>query len=117
MNNSLTKVSYYEQAGLNAYPWEQTVKVVNPLSADLGVMRQTLLFGGLESIVRNANRKNANLRFFEVGNCYHYHQDRWSYEDPSACVARGPMPTRTARSVNSMPMCRIYLPVWASPRT
>lgn len=83
MNNSLTKVSYYEQAGLNAYPWEQTVKVVNPLSADLGVMRQTLLFGGLESIVRNANRKNANLRFFEVGNCYHYHQDRWSYEDPS----------------------------------
>ena len=83
MNNSLTKVSYYEQAGLNAYPWEQTVKVVNPLSADLGVMRQTLLFGGLESIVRNVNRKNANLRFFEVGNCYHYHQDRWSYEDPS----------------------------------
>lgn len=83
MNNSLTKVSYYEQAGLNAYPWEQTVKLVNPLSADLGVMRQTLLFGGLESIVRNANRKNANLRFFEVGNCYHYHQDRWSYEDPS----------------------------------
>ncbi|MDY3248649.1 MAG: phenylalanine--tRNA ligase subunit beta, partial [Prevotella sp.] len=83
MNNSLTKVSYYEQTELNAYPWERTVKVMNPLSADLGVMRQTLLFGGLESIMRNVNRKNANLRFFEVGHCYHYDQARWSYEDPS----------------------------------
>lgn len=83
MNNSFSKVSYYENAGLNAYTWDTTVKVVNPLSADLGVMRQTLLFGGLESIVRNANRKNANLKFFEFGNCYHYDQPRWSIDDPS----------------------------------
>ena len=45
---------------------------MNPLSNDLNVMRQTLLFGGLESIVRNANRKNADLKFFEFGNCYSY---------------------------------------------
>ena len=69
LNNSLTKVSYYKD--LNCYTEETTVKILNPLSADLGVMRQTLLFGGLESIVRNANRKNSNLRFFEFGNCYH----------------------------------------------
>jgi phenylalanyl-tRNA synthetase beta chain len=72
LNNSLSKLSYYENTELNAYPFESTVKVMNPLSTDLGVMRQTLLFGGLESINRNANRKNANLRFFEFGNCYHF---------------------------------------------
>ena len=76
LNNSLSKLSYYEQEGNTAYPLESTVKVMNPLSADLGVMRQTLLFGGLESIVRNANRKNPNLRFFEFGNCYHYRAEK-----------------------------------------
>ena len=70
LNNSLTKTSYYKE--LNCYTEKTTVKVLNPLSSDLGVMRQTLLFGGLESIVRNVNRRNANLRFFEFGNCYHY---------------------------------------------
>ena len=79
LNNSLTKTAYYDGSinggeELNAYTQETTVKVMNPLSADLGVMRQSLLFGGLESIVRNANRKNANLRFFEFGNCYHFKQ-------------------------------------------
>jgi len=82
MNNSLTKSSYYEETGLNAYPWEETVKVMNPLSADLGVMRQTLLFGGLESIVRNVNRKAQNLRFFEVGNVYKFNKEKWSEESP-----------------------------------
>jgi phenylalanyl-tRNA synthetase beta chain len=55
---------------------------MNPLSADLGVMRQTLLFGGLESILRNVNRKNANLRFFEFGNCYHFDAEKHTVEDP-----------------------------------
>ncbi len=80
MNNSLTKTSYYHD--LNAYTEETTVKVMNPLSADLGVMRQTLLFGGLESIVRNANRKSANLRFFEFGNCYHFNAEKLNDESP-----------------------------------
>lgn len=81
LNNSLTKASYYQQ-GLNKYTEDTTVKVFNPLSADLGVMRQTLLFGGLESINRNANRKNANLRFFEFGNCYHYAPEKKNPENP-----------------------------------
>ncbi len=80
MNNSLTKAAYYEELG-HWHP-ENCVRVMNPLSADLSVMRQTLLFGGLESIVRNANRKNANLRFFEFGNCYQFHPDKKNDEDP-----------------------------------
>ncbi len=82
LNNSLTKASYYEQTGLNKYPWEETVKIMNPLSADLGVMRQTLLFGGLESLAHNINRKAANLRFFEVGNVYKYLQEKYTAESP-----------------------------------
>ena len=69
LNNSLTKVSYYES--LEQLSLATCVKIMNPLSQDLGVMRQTLLFGGLESIQRNANRKNADLKFYEFGNCYH----------------------------------------------
>ena len=82
LNNSLSKLSYYQNTELNAYPIESTVKVMNPLSTDLGVMRQTLLFGGLESINRNANRKNANLRFFEFGNCYHFKSRADETSDP-----------------------------------
>ena len=70
LNNSLTKISYYES--LEQLPLASCVKIMNPLSQDLGVMRQTLLFGGLESIARNANRKNNDLKFYEFGNCYHY---------------------------------------------
>ena len=70
LNNSLTKVSYYES--LQTMALDQCIKIMNPLSQDLGVMRQTLLFGGLESIARNVNRKNADLRLYEFGNCYHY---------------------------------------------
>ena len=69
LNNSLTKEAYYND--LAAYPKDRAVKLLNPLSSDLNVLRQTLLFGGLESIAHNANRKNANLRFFEFGNCYY----------------------------------------------
>ncbi len=80
LNNSLTKTSYYQE--LNTYTAEKTVKVMNPLSNDLGVMRQTLLFGGLESIVRNANRQMGNLRFFEFGNCYHFNAEKHEMENP-----------------------------------
>ncbi len=73
LNNSLTRGAYYEQ--LESYPAFRSVKLLNPLSADLNVMRQTLLFGGLESIAHNANRKNADLKFFEFGNCYYFHEE------------------------------------------
>lgn len=82
LNNSLTKASYYEQTELNKYPWKECVRLMNPLSSDLGVMRQTLLFGGLESLAHNINRKAANLRFFEVGNVYKYHEEKYTAESP-----------------------------------
>ena len=69
LNNSLTKEAYYE--GLECCPPSSLVHLMNPLSNDLGVLRGTLLFGGLEVIAHNANRKMGNLRLFEVGNCYH----------------------------------------------
>jgi len=69
-SNSLTKVDYY--SGLENFKEEQTVKILNPLSTDLNGMRQTLLFGGLESVVHNVNRQNKNLKFYEFGNCYFY---------------------------------------------
>lgn len=68
MNNSLTAVKYYD--GNADFPIENSVKVMNPLSQDLGVMRQTLLFGGLESIAHNVNRKASDLKFYEFGNVY-----------------------------------------------
>ncbi len=70
MSNSLTKSTYYE--GLEAYAAEHCVRIVNPLSADLNVMRQTLLFNTLEAVSLNANRKNGDLKIYEFGNCYFY---------------------------------------------
>ena len=74
LNNSLTSASYYEE--LETYPAKNLVRLMNPLSNDLNVMRQTLLFGGLESIMHNANRKSADLKFFEFGNCYTYNIEK-----------------------------------------
>lgn len=73
MNNSLTKLSYY--ANSDVYPEANCVKIMNPLGVDLSVMRQTLLFGGLESIAYNKNRKNSNLKFYEFGNCYYFNAE------------------------------------------
>lgn len=72
MNNSLTKSGYFEQ--LETYRPENTVMLCNPLSSDLNAMRQTLLFGGLETIAYNINRKNSNLRLFEFGKAYTFHK-------------------------------------------
>ena len=73
LNNSLTRSAYYDS--LSTYPVSHCVMLMNPLSADLNCMRQTLLFGGLESVEHNAKRKNGNIRFFEFGNCYDYNID------------------------------------------
>lgn len=82
LNNSLTKAAYYE--GLNRYEAENCVRIMNPLSSDLNVMRQSLLFGGLESIAYNANRKNPDLRFFEFGNIYNFSKEKHNPEMPMA---------------------------------
>lgn len=70
MNNSLTKRAYYENNAL--YPLQECVALINPLSNDLSVMRRTLLYGGLENIAYNRNRKNNDLRLYEFGNCYRF---------------------------------------------
>lgn len=80
LNNSLTKAAYYTD--LNCYSQENLVKIMNPLSSDLNVLRGTLLFGGLESIAYNANRKNPDLKFFEFGNVYHYSPDKKNNDNP-----------------------------------
>ena len=80
LNNSLTKAAYYED--LNCYPKDRLVSIVNPLSSDLNVMRQSILFGGLESIAHNANRKNPNLKFFEFGNTYQHFNEKADAENP-----------------------------------
>lgn len=74
MSNSLTKGGYYE--GLKSHPAEQSVRILNPLSSDLNVMRQTLLFGLLEAAQLNANRRNPDLKLYEFGNCYRYEASR-----------------------------------------
>ena len=73
LNNSLTRSAYYNE--LSTYPVSHCVMLMNPLSADLNCMRQTLLFGGLESAEHNMKRKNGNIRFYEFGNCYDYNID------------------------------------------
>ena len=81
LNNSLTKAAYYE--GLeNSFKTENLVRIMNPLSSDLNVMRLSILFGGLESIAHNVNRKNPNLKFFEFGNTYFYSPERADVENP-----------------------------------
>jgi phenylalanyl-tRNA synthetase beta chain len=77
LNNSLTKAAYYAEE-LQA----QLVKIMNPLSSDLNVMRGTLLFGGLESIEHNVKRKNGNCRFFEFGNVYAFDPEKENQDDP-----------------------------------
>lgn len=76
LNNSLTKSAYYVEKQ------DTLVKIMNPLSSDLNVMRGTLLFGGLESIEHNAKRKNGNCRFFEFGNVYAFNPEKENQDDP-----------------------------------
>ena len=73
LNNSLTAERHY--TGLTTYPAEKCVHLMNPLSSDLNVMRQTLLFGGLESLSHNINRKASDLMFYETGNVYFFNPE------------------------------------------
>lgn len=78
MSNSLTKGAYYED--LSTYPIQNSVKIVNPLSLDLNVMRQTLFFNAMEAVQLNNNRKNGDLKLYEFGNCYYYKENAPSRE-------------------------------------
>jgi len=103
MNNSLTKASYFENG--ETYKPENTVLLYNPLSSDLNAMRQSLLFGGLESIAYNINRKSNSLKFFEFGKVYTFHKKegenhlkQYKEEDKLALLVTG---NKTLASWNS----------------
>ncbi|WP_010136015.1 phenylalanine--tRNA ligase subunit beta [Ochrovirga pacifica] len=75
MANSLTKASYVTLSeNLNT---EHNVEMLNPLSSDLAVMRQSLLFSGLESVAYNINRKNSDIKFYEFGKTYHKYGEKY----------------------------------------
>ena len=74
LNNSLTAKAYYE--GSEAFPADGCIELMNPLSQDLNVLRRTLLFGGLESLAHNINRRSADLAMYEFGNVYSRRPDQ-----------------------------------------
>ncbi|MDR1524648.1 MAG: phenylalanine--tRNA ligase subunit beta [Tannerella sp.] len=80
LNNSLTRSAYYD--ALSAYPAANCVMLANPLSTDLNAMRQTLLFGGLQSVEFNIKHRHKNIRFFEFGNCYTCNEDKRKEGEP-----------------------------------
>ncbi|WP_028282964.1 phenylalanine--tRNA ligase subunit beta [Olleya marilimosa] len=85
MANSLTSANYLKLT--DHLKTEHNVEMLNPLSQDLGVMRQTLLFSGLEALSHNINRRQTNLKFFEFGKTYHdYNGTREEYKHLSLLV-------------------------------
>ncbi|MDR1373292.1 MAG: phenylalanine--tRNA ligase subunit beta [Dysgonamonadaceae bacterium] len=85
LNNSLTSSAYYEPFTA-VYPVASCVRLANPQSAELNVMRQTLLFGGLENIQYNRNHKNPDLHFYEFGNIYIFNPDKANDSDKFAAI-------------------------------
>jgi phenylalanyl-tRNA synthetase beta chain len=81
MCNSLCPAAWYEQS--EDFNKEQLVMLANPLSSDLNAMRQSLLFGGLSSVIWNINRQNLDLKLYEFGHCYFYHKSDESYPKAS----------------------------------
>ncbi|EAR12021.1 phenylalanyl-tRNA synthetase beta subunit [Polaribacter irgensii 23-P] len=75
MANSLTKPAYAELS--ENIQEEASVAIVNPLSNDLKVLRQSMLFSGLESVSYNINRKNNALKFYEYGKTYHKFNEKY----------------------------------------
>lgn len=76
LNNSLTAEKYYRDSA--TFSLDHCVRLLNPLSQDLSVMRQTLLYGGLESIGHNINRKMPDLMMYEFGNVYAFNPEAQS---------------------------------------
>lgn len=78
LNNSLTATNYIEKFGLETFKSERNVEILNPLSQDLSVMRQTLIFNSLEVVEHNQNRQNPDLKLFEFGKVYHKYESGYS---------------------------------------
>jgi len=78
MNNSMTRASYTDdlgESGQDGWELQRRIELMNPLSSDLGVMRQSLLFQGLEAVVRNTNHQHPDLRLFELGRVYQHREN------------------------------------------
>jgi phenylalanyl-tRNA synthetase beta chain len=99
MANSLTKASYTELSeGINA---EANVAMLNPLSNDLGVLRQSLLFSGLESVSYNLNRKNSSLKFYEFGKTYHKYNEKYQEDKHLTLFVTGKRTKESWKTVTS----------------
>jgi phenylalanyl-tRNA synthetase beta chain len=99
MANSLTKASYTELSeGINA---EANVAMLNPLSNDLGVLRQSLLFSGLESVSYNLNRKNSSLKFYEFGKTYHKYNEKYQEDKHLTLFVTGNRTKESWKTVTS----------------
>ena len=99
MSNSLTTAKYTElSAQIND---AHSVEMLNPLSSDLGVMRQSLLFSGLEAVAYNINRKRSDLKLFEFGKTYHqYSENREEYKHLSLFVSGNKSEERWNSAIN-----------------
>lgn len=86
MSNSLTKASYYEKYGFSA---DNSIAMLNPLSQDLGVMRQSMLFGGLEAVEYNSKRQRPNLKFYEFGRIYRKDNEHFTEKEHLALWLSG----------------------------
>lgn len=89
LNNSLTKTTYAETFESEILKSERNVRLLNPLSQDLEVMRQTLIFGLMENIQRNQNRQNPNLKLFEFGKNYHLYPSGYEETNVLAIAITG----------------------------
>lgn len=77
LNNSLTKSEYSVKLGGDVVRADRNVEMLNPLSQDLDVMRQSLLFNVMEMVQHNQNRQNSDLKLYEYGKTYHKYDDRY----------------------------------------
>lgn len=117
LNNSLTAEALYE--GLTVMSPEHCVKLLNPLSADLNVMRQTLLFGGLDVLAHNVNRKEPDMAIFEFGNVYTYNAEALpavgSITDPAAQSREVLAPFRQGQRLGIWLTGRLRPASWGRP--
>lgn len=100
MNNSLTRSSYVEKMGGDVLAVEHNVPMLNPLSSELDVMRQSLLFNALEVVEYNQNRQNADLRLFEFGKVYHNYSSGYMENKRLILVLTGRKNTESWNSTN-----------------
>jgi len=111
INNSMTSSAYYESSSV--FTKTQCIRLKNPLSAELDVMRQTLLFGGLESIEYNRHHKNSDLHLYEFGNVYSYTAPSHCDPDPQALFQNKQTESNSLAGINEA----FHLALWLTGNT